>query len=390
MQTPFRQQVSRLVLLRQRLWAVLCLARAIVPRRTRRTSVSSAGKLLFWAWLYGVIGPNVGIVEGQTYDPIRSAPANAPSQLDALLGINQQDPARSRSATTGQFVAIPTSPALVESEKLHSREDGNSARLLASSWQPQAIADRTALQSQSANVAANSAVVPPGSSETGNPNLHAPHPVDQPLSVKPVDYRAENRSSDPLDQPLPGPTQRGDGQESMGEGVASSFGQGANQLMQTGVALTVVLGLMLGFFWVFRRTAPKSLLPLPLETVQVLGNAPLHGKQHLRLIRLGHRVLLLAVSENTSQTLAEVTDPDEVRYLLELCEARVSRGESQTFAEILQQSGRERTTGFLGSQQDQVRQSHGSKTPRDATNRTKPESATRSAVRPVSNHFFEA
>lgn len=160
--------------------------------------------------------------------------------------------------------------------------------------------------------------------------------------------------------------------------------------MQTGVALAAVLGLMLGFFWVFRRTAPKSLLPLPLEAVQVLGNAPLHGKQHLRLIRLGHRVLLLAVSENTSQTLAEITDPDEVRYMLELCEARVSRGESQTFAEILQQSGRERTTGFLGSQQDQILQPHGSKPQRDANNRTKPESATRSAVRPVSSHFFEA
>jgi flagellar biogenesis protein FliO len=206
-----------------------------------------------------------------------------------------------------------------------------------------------------------------------------------------VNYRSDDFASpDPLDERLPGPRQRPDREETLTKGITSSFGQGGNQLLQTGVALAVVLGLVLGFFWLFKRTAPKSLQPLPLETVQVLGNAPLHGKQHLRLIRLGQRVLLLAVSETTSQTLAEVTDPNEVQYLLELCQAKISRVESQTFADILRQSSRERTTGFLGSQQDQVPPSRGSQSSPSRVQQSTSESTARSVVRPVSNHFFEA
>ncbi|MBL8890404.1 MAG: flagellar biosynthetic protein FliO [Planctomycetaceae bacterium] len=390
MQTPFSQQVRFPALRRRRPWAVLHLAGVLQPLRTDHRRGNAAAILGVWVCFCFVGGACVRIVEGQTYDPNRATTSSASTQLDSLLGINPQVAAGSRPATTGQFVAIPSGPTSAGIDRRPSTEPGSLGHSSTSAWQPQTIAERSTLQDSPQNTTAFLASVPVSQRESSTPVSGELHATNQPLVVNPVDFRADNGSLDPLDQRLPGPTPRGNNPESIGQGAAPSFGQGANQLLQTGIALAVVLALMLGFFWVFRRTAPKSLLPLPLETVQVLGNAPLHGKQHLRLIRLGHRVLLLAVSENTSQTLAEITDPDEVRYMLELCEARVSRGESQTFAEILQQSSRERTTGFLGSQQDQVRHSQASKPLRETASRSKSESATHSAVRPVSNHFFEA
>jgi flagellar biogenesis protein FliO len=160
-------------------------------------------------------------------------------------------------------------------------------------------------------------------------------------------------------------------------------------LLQTGLALAFVLVLLFITAWCLKRATPRSLQPLPIETVQVLGNAPLHGKQHLRLIRLGQRLLLLAVSETTTQTLTEVTDPNEVQQLLELCQIRSPQSVSQAFETLLQDGARERTTGFLGSQQDQIalpRRASPAAPPADTARST----ASRPPVRPASHHFFEA
>lgn len=146
-------------------------------------------------------------------------------------------------------------------------------------------------------------------------------------------------------------------------------------MIKTGIALAIVLALVAGCFWIFKRTAPQSMKGLPLETMEVLGNAPLTNRQHLRLVRLGNRLLLLAVSEGQSQTLTEVTDPDEVNHLLELCQGSKKASAQQSFRSLLSETERDRTSGFLGSQQDRILTQRESAEPRR---------------RPASTHYYEA
>jgi flagellar biogenesis protein FliO len=342
------------------------------------------------------------VASSQVGDSYFAEPKQASSQLESLLGYDHADVSRNtpvRPTATGHFVAA-RSPNLAampgvnaaepslrpfrtaashmqasQVEASHVQATTNSP--VANAWKPQSIADNTPQ---------------PTFREPRNATMASTESVAQPpLPVTPVGRMGTEQSSDPLEQPLPGPSQSANRQEPGSARALPGLGQGAKSLLQTGVALAIVLALLFGFVWVFKRTAPKSLLPLPIETVQVLGNAPLHGKQHLRLIRLGRRVLLLAVSETTSQTLADVTDPDEVQYLLELCQRTSSRTEAQTFDAVLREHGRERTTGFLGSQHDQVAHTLGARgTSHDGTRQAVRETEPRPKARPVSNHFFEA
>jgi len=220
----------------------------------------------------------------------------------------------------------------------------------------------------------------------------------QPVShqVAPSPERADvGLRRDPLQEPLPGPRvvadERGGPGESGGAFGANSLGAGGQSLLQTGIALAFVLLLVFGCAWLLRKAGPKSLQPLPLEAVQLLGNAPLYGKQHLRLIRMGQRVLLLAVSESSTQTLTEVTDPEEVNQLLELCQSRDPQGHTKTFQALLSEGDRERASGFLGSQQDQVPAAlRRVRSGDEALASTRAAGDGRPVVRPASNHFFEA
>lgn len=219
--------------------------------------------------------------------------------------------------------------------------------------------------------------------------LPVAHPVAHPLET--TVPAGETKRRDPLQEQLPGPSLLAEERQGRRAGDSSGLGVGGQSLLQTGVALAFVLALVFGCAWLLRKAGPKSLQPLPLEAVQLLGNAPHYGKQHLRLIRMGQRVLLLAVSETSTQTLTEVTDPTEVSQLLELCQSSHPQSHAKTFEALLRESGRERTSGFLGSQQDQVpttlRRTRSADT---ASSVAREPDDSRVAARPASHHFFEA
>jgi len=175
-------------------------------------------------------------------------------------------------------------------------------------------------------------------------------PPIQPL--RPAEDPSDARL-DPLHRPLPAPSQAVP-RRGQADDPAPALAPGAKPLIQTGIALGIVLLLLFGLLWFMKKATPKSMQGLPLETIQVLGNAPLTGRQHLRLIRLGERLLLLAVSDTSAQTLTEITDPDEVRHLLEQCRKQDESSLSRSFQSIFQDSGRQPASGFLGSQHDQL------------------------------------
>jgi flagellar protein FliO/FliZ len=103
--------------------------------------------------------------------------------------------------------------------------------------------------------------------------------------------------------------------------------------------LAIVIGLFLLFMWVTKRNAPKSMLALPGEVVEVLGRAPLNAKQQMQLVRLGNRLLLLAMSPDSAETLAEISDPAEVDRLTAICRQNAPGSVTETFRQVLAELG---------------------------------------------------
>jgi flagellar protein FliO/FliZ len=102
-------------------------------------------------------------------------------------------------------------------------------------------------------------------------------------------------------------------------------------------SLAIVLGLFVVLVWCSKRFAPAGAAPLPKEVLELLGRAPLSGRQSMQLVRIGNKLLLVAVSSTGAETLAEITDPLEVEHLAGLC--RRGKGESATasFRNVLNQ-----------------------------------------------------
>jgi flagellar biogenesis protein FliO len=133
-----------------------------------------------------------------------------------------------------------------------------------------------------------------------------------------------------------------------GQADAPRPASGVGPLVTAGSSLALVLGLFLLVAWLLRRASPKGLTALPSEVVEVLGRAPLPGRQQVHLIRLGHKLVLICVSTAGAEPLAEVTDPHEVDRLAGLCREAHPQSATANFRQVLSQIGRERTApGFL-------------------------------------------
>lgn len=115
-------------------------------------------------------------------------------------------------------------------------------------------------------------------------------------------------------------------------------------MLSAAASLGIVLGLFLLVVMVIRRGMPKTAPQLPRQAVQLLGRAPLVGRQYLHLVRCGNKLLLLSVSAGSATTLTEITDPDEVERLVELCEGVGLGGSS--FRQVLGQFTRQREVAF--------------------------------------------
>jgi flagellar biogenesis protein FliO len=115
--------------------------------------------------------------------------------------------------------------------------------------------------------------------------------------------------------------------------------QGLPALGPMASGLAIVLGLFLAVAWALRRTAPKGTMLLPGEVVEVLGRAPLAGRQQMHLLRCGNKLLLVSVTPAGAETLTEVTEPAEVDRLAGLCRQAHPRSATTAFRQIFQQFG---------------------------------------------------
>jgi len=114
-------------------------------------------------------------------------------------------------------------------------------------------------------------------------------------------------------------------------------------------SLAVVIGLFLGLVWLLRRGSPKAARLLASEVVELLGRSPLAGRQQMHVIRFGNRLLLVAVSHDGAETLAEITDPLEVDRLAGLCQQTQTNSATHAFRQIFGQLAEIRRPGQLGA-----------------------------------------
>ena len=100
-------------------------------------------------------------------------------------------------------------------------------------------------------------------------------------------------------------------------------------------SLGIVLGLFFVIVWCLRRGMPKAIRPLPAEVVEVLGRTPLAGRQQMHLIRLGSKLVLVAVSPQGVDTISEITNPAEADRLAGYCETTRSASATASFRGLL-------------------------------------------------------
>jgi hypothetical protein len=75
--------------------------------------------------------------------------------------------------------------------------------------------------------------------------------------------------------------------------------------------------------------------------MEILARYPIARGQHLTLLKLGRRVLLVHQTGTAMSTLTEVADPDEVASLLSRIEAGSSGRDADRFRSMLKQYQRE-------------------------------------------------
>ena len=100
-------------------------------------------------------------------------------------------------------------------------------------------------------------------------------------------------------------------------------------------SLAMVVGLFLLVAWVLRRGMPKQPRVLPAGILEVLGRAPLVGRQQVHLVRLGNKLLLLAITPGGIETLSEVTDPVEIDRLAGMCQQSGADSSTRAFNQVL-------------------------------------------------------
>lgn len=91
-------------------------------------------------------------------------------------------------------------------------------------------------------------------------------------------------------------------------------------LWTTAISLTVIIG-TLGTVAYWLKPYLGTSRGLPIEAFELLGRRSLEQKVAIHLVRCGSRVLVLSVSSEGARTLSEITDPAEVRQLVDACHA---------------------------------------------------------------------
>ncbi len=176
-------------------------------------------------------------------------------------------------------------------------------------------------------------------------------PAKVDVAVKPAVHEEPETSDDSAGRRLAPPSGRDD-KATVGPRKLIDLGVPVHSIYTVITALAIVIGAFLMFAWALRRSG-KGVASrrrfLPTDAVSVLGRVPLAARQFAELLRVGNKLVLVAVTPNGPTTLTEVTDPTEVDRLVGLCQQFDSASTTKAFEQVFQQFSNEPTgAGFLG------------------------------------------
>lgn len=113
--------------------------------------------------------------------------------------------------------------------------------------------------------------------------------------------------------------------------------------------LAIVLGLFAAFVWGSKKLGHASPAKgsIPKEVMQAIGSTNLDPRTRITMLRCGNRILVLSQTSGATNTLCEISDPDEIRLITAAC-----LGQSKSeFASTLRSIEKEPARGnFIGSE----------------------------------------
>lgn len=137
-------------------------------------------------------------------------------------------------------------------------------------------------------------------------------------------------------QALPPPSGRssplGPGPSSPRDGQNTTDG---NWWMSTGLALAGVLALIFTLRSAFARWTGRTPTLSRSVAVEVLARVPVAPRNHVLLLRLGHRILVVGDSPAGLRTLANVKDAEEVATILSAISAGKPGSVSESFRQLV-------------------------------------------------------
>lgn len=125
-----------------------------------------------------------------------------------------------------------------------------------------------------------------------------------------------------------------------GEKIAGFFGGQDDRMRKVFGSLAVVIGGYLSFVWLMRKFNFSTNRGIPSEVIEVIGNAPFGPRKNLQLVRLGSKLLLLMSGPEGTHPVGEITDAQEVEYLISLCKGKGTRATSSIMSAVKQISNR--------------------------------------------------
>ncbi len=156
-------------------------------------------------------------------------------------------------------------------------------------------------------------------------------PVESPRALPTVDSAPAGSGSLTRLEP---PSKASQQTQSKGSGPA-------RMIFSMGSSLLIVLGLIVGCAWLYRKSVGGAARSgLPDNVVQLLGRTPVAPRQHLVLLRFGSKLVLVSMVQGETRAISEITDPLEVDRLAGLCESNRSGSMTASFRDILTHGGR--------------------------------------------------
>lgn len=117
--------------------------------------------------------------------------------------------------------------------------------------------------------------------------------------------------------------------------LAKTAGNPRNWILQTVTALAIVVGLILLLRRVIAKMNARPLASSHSPIVQVLSRVSVAPRNHILIVRLDRRILVLGDSPNGLTTLANIEDGEEVAAILQAITAAKPNSISRSFSQLL-------------------------------------------------------